>query len=144
MIGFLKLNRNKLFAYKQAIDYNFVCLSIAVESTLEEDKGSKWYVTIVSGVVVLLIVVTLCVYAPCGCLWRRNRTEIDVSCPIAGSHKGMCGKCFLRSRGTTKTMTYEERPHHVTVNMISSERRNRPSSDDYSSRVSVFTLQSVL
>ena len=113
-------------------------LSTAVVSTPEDNRGPSWYITIVSGVVVLLVVVSLCVHAPCGCLWRRHRNEHDVSCPIAGSNKGMCGKCFLHNSTTTKTMTYKERPHHVSVTMASNDGYHRQSSGEYSSQVKTF------
>lgn len=119
------------------IDIIIHSLSTAVESTPEVDRGPAWYITIVSGVIVLVAVVALCVYAPCGCLWRRHRSEHDVSCPIAGSRKGMCGKCFLHSNATTKTMTYEERPHNVSVTMASNGSYQRPNSGDYSSQVKI-------
>ncbi|XP_078342503.1 uncharacterized protein LOC144628294 isoform X2 [Oculina patagonica] len=100
----------------------------------KQHKGTKWYITSVSMVLVLLIVVALCVYAPCGCQWKRHRNEFDVSCPITASQKGMCGKCYLHRNATTKTMTYEERPHHVSVTMATNDSHHRQSSGNYSSQ----------
>ena len=117
-----------------------VRLSVAVESVSEEFKGPLWYITIItSGFLVLVIVVALCVNAPCGCLWRRHRSEHDANCPIARSHKGMCGKCFLQT-SRTDAMKYDERAHHVTVSMASNQNRHRPNSGDYSSQVNIVTL----
>ena len=107
----------------------------AVAPAPTEYEGTNWYITAVSAVLVLLVVAALCVYAPCGCLWKRPRSEVDVNCPITTSEKGMCGNCYLHRNATTKTMTYEERPHHVNITMASNVRHHRPSSGDYSSQV---------
>ena len=111
----------------------------AVASAPKEHKGAKWYITALSTVVILLIVVALCVYAPCGCLWKRHRSEFDVNCPITASQKGMCGKCYLHKNATTKTMTYEERPHHVSVTMATNDSHHCPSSGNLSSQEKIIT-----
>ena len=77
---------------------------------------------------ILLFVVALCVYAPCGCLWKRHRSEFDVDCPMKSSQRGMCSKCYLHSNAAAKKVTYEERPHHVSVAMATNVSYHRQSS----------------
>lgn len=109
----------------------------AVASAPKEHKGTNWYITAVATIIILLFVVALCVYAPCGCLWRRYRSDFDVNCPITASQKGMCSKCYLHSNAATKKMTYEERPHHVNVTMATNDRQHRPSSGNFSTQVNI-------
>ncbi|KAJ7379374.1 hypothetical protein OS493_016611 [Desmophyllum pertusum] len=126
-------NVNKDYVFRDIV-HNDGLNSYAVAPAPTEYEGTNWYITAVSAVLVLLVVAALCVYAPCGCLWKRPRSEVDVNCPITTSEKGMCGNCYLHRNATTNTKTYEERPHHVSVTMASNVRHHRPSSGDYSSQ----------
>lgn len=131
-------DRDNGFSHYPVEPYNnFPLLLTAVAQSPKKHKGTNWYITAVSTVLVLLVVVALCVYAPCGCLWKRHRSEFDVNCPITASQKGMCGKCYLHSNASTKTMTYKERPHHVSVTMATNDSHHRPSSGNYSSQVNI-------
>lgn len=109
-------------------------LPTAVELSSEKDKSSRWYLAIASGFVVLLVVVALCIHAPCECLWRRHRNE-HFNCPIARSKGGMCGKCYVNNSAKTTTLTYKENPHKVCVTMASNGSYHRPNSGEYASQV---------
>ena len=109
-------------------------LPTAVELSSEKDKSPRWYVAIASGFVVLLVVVALCIHAPCECLWRRHRNA-HFNCPIARSKGGMCGKCYVNNSATTTTLTYKENPHKVCVTMASNGSYHRPNSGEYASQV---------
>lgn len=109
-------------------------LPTAVELSLEKDKSPRWYLAIASGFVLLLVVVALCIHAPCECLWRRHRNE-HFNCPIARSKGGMCGKCYVNNSATTTTLTYKENPHKVCVTMASNGSYHRPNSGEYTSQV---------
>lgn len=89
-----------------------------------------------AGAVILVVVVALCVHLPWDCLWRRQRSEHDVSCPITDSEKRICGKCMLH-RDATKTMTYSEKPHQASVTMATSDRHYRASSGNLYSQVDI-------
>lgn len=124
--------KSKDYVFRDVIGSSIEQLhSYAVKTSRKENKGPLWLITVVSGALVVVMVVFLCVHAPCGCLWRRHRRKQDVSCPIAGAHKEMCGKCFLKSNATNKEINFQSRPHQVTVNMHSSHTRCLSSSSQY-------------
>ena len=51
----------------------------------------------------------------------------------------MCSKCYLDSNAATKKMTYEDRPHHVSVAMATNVSYYRQSSGNSAMQVRIIT-----
>ena len=111
----------------------------AVAPAPKEHKGTNWYITTVATVLILLFVVALCVYAPCGCLWKRHRGEYDVTCPITASQRGKCSVCYLHSIAATNKMTSEKKTQHVGIAMATNGNYHRPSLGNSSKQVKIIT-----
>ena len=96
--------------HEPSTDLLCIFLFTAVKPSLKEKKGPLWHIAVVSGALLGVIVVCLCVHAPCGCLWPRTHRhgKYEVVCPTAGSHREMCGKCFLQSNATDVTISMDK------------------------------------